>query len=194
MLIFLFLVLLLFTVPIILFSFPRFSPIPYFPTNRKDIPLILKALQLKNNQTIVDVGAGDGIVIFESAREAYTKKLNTKFVAIDINPVLVSVMHLRRLFHPNKKNIQIVWNDLFKTDYNRLLSHPEFISGSRNKFGMTVVVYLYVSPWLIEKINKHVVTHIQSKKISFVTYYYPIPSNKKKEKKIRGINSIFRYS
>lgn len=168
---------------LVLFSFPRFSPIPYFPSNKKDLPLILKALQLKNDQTLFDIGAGDGIVIFEAAKEAKLRKLDTQFIAIDINPVLVFVMHLRRLFHPNKKNIRIVWGDLFKTNYHSYIGRKT-----------SVTIYLYVSPWLIEKIKKHITTSINKKQMRYITYYYPIPSLKKKEHTEKGINSVFTYT
>ncbi len=35
---------------IFLFASPQLSPIPYFPTNKKDLPQIINALKLKNNQ------------------------------------------------------------------------------------------------------------------------------------------------
>lgn len=58
---------------ILLFSSPRLSPIPYFPSNNKDMDLIVKALGLKNNQTVIDLGAGDGVVILEAAKKASKK-------------------------------------------------------------------------------------------------------------------------
>lgn len=165
---------------LILFSFPRFSPIPYFPTNKKDLPLIIKALTLNNNQTIIDLGAGDGVVIFEAARQSFKNKLNTQFVAVEINPVLILILHLRRLFHLNKKNIKILWADLFKTNLINFMNLKNFIT-----------VYLYVSPWLIEKIVKKVRKQIPD--CHFVSYFYPIKSMQKTEKKIRGINNIYTY-
>jgi hypothetical protein len=58
---------------ILLFSSKTLSPIPYFPSQKIDLPLIIKALNLQNNQTVFDLGAGDGIVIFEAAKKAYQK-------------------------------------------------------------------------------------------------------------------------
>ena len=86
---------------IFIFSSKKFSPIPYFPSQPVDLPLIIKALNLKSNQTVFDLGAGDGIIIFKAAQQAYKQKLNTQFVAVEINPVLILILHLRRLFHPN---------------------------------------------------------------------------------------------
>ncbi|PIP63272.1 hypothetical protein COW97_03440, partial [Candidatus Roizmanbacteria bacterium CG22_combo_CG10-13_8_21_14_all_34_12] len=108
------LILLLIISVILIFSSKTLSPIPYFPSQPIDMPLIVKALNLKNNQTVIDLGAGDGIVIFKAAQQSYKQKLNTKFVAVEINLILILIIHLRRLFHPNKKNIKIVYGDIFK--------------------------------------------------------------------------------
>src|SRR3972149_12020194 len=107
---------------LLLFSSKKFSPIPYFPTQKADLSKIIKALKLKDSQTVIDLGGGDGIVVFRAAYEAQKQKLNTKFVAVEINPVLILILHLRRLFHPNKDNIIIIRDDIFKmnfSSYNR---------------------------------------------------------------------------
>lgn len=173
-----FVILILFV--IIIFSFPQFSPIPYFPSNKKDLSKIIKALKLKNRQTIIDLGAGDGLVVFESARDAYQRRLDTKFVALDINPILVSIMLVRRFFHPNKKNIRVVLGDMFKKDFVNL-----------KDIKTSVTIYLYISPWYLEKVITNVKSSI--KKFSIVSYMYKVPSLKAKEKEVLGKNSIFLY-
>lgn len=166
---------------IVIFAFPKFSPIPYFPTNYKDLPLIIKALKLSNNQTVFDLGAGDGIVIFSAASQAYKLKLNTKFIAVEINPVLLLIMHIRCLLHPNRKNIKIVWDDMFKIKYQRLITDNRQLT----------TFYLYISPWLIEKIISQIKTQLPQAK--FVSYYYPIKSLKIYEKKIQGVHNVYCY-
>lgn len=166
---------------IFLFSSRTLSPIPYFPTPKVDLPLIIKALKLKNNQTVIDLGAGDGIVIFEAAKKAYQKDLNTKFIGVDINPALVLIMNVRRLFHPNRRNIIIIRNDIFKMNFFHL---------TPNHYSLTV--YLYISPWLIDKTLKNVYRQIS--KFSIVSYMYPIKSLRKKGEIIRGKNKIFAYN
>ncbi|MEK7597254.1 MAG: rRNA adenine N-6-methyltransferase family protein [Patescibacteria group bacterium] len=170
---------------IFLFSSKILSPIPYFPSQPVDIPLIIKALSLKNNQTIFDLGAGDGIVIFKAAQQAYQQKLNTQFVAVEINPVLILILHLRRLFHPNRKNIKIVHDDIFEMDfsfYNRCTDA---------KFCVSTTFYLYISPWFLEKTISNIKRQIAM--FSVVSYMYAIKSLKKKEKIIQGKNTIFIY-
>lgn len=165
---------------VILFAFPRFSPIPYFPSNKKDAPLILKALDLQNNQTIIDLGAGDGIIVFESAKLALQKGLNTKFIALEINPILICILHIRRLFHPNKKNIKIIKGDMFTY---------QFLQPSTNDYRLTTF-YLYISPWLIDKALKNVSS--QFPKAKYVSYFYPIKSLKEK-KKTQGVHTVYTY-
>lgn len=166
---------------IFLFSSKTLSPIPYFPSNRKDLPLIIKALDLKNNQAVFDLGAGDGIVIFEAAKKAFEKNLNTKFYAIEINPVLLLIMSIKRFFHPNKKNIKIVFDDIFKINIKKFLNFDfSFLT-----------FYIYISPWYIDKVIKNLNSEI--KNFSVVSYFYPIP-NKKEEGIIKGKNKIFVYN
>jgi len=173
LIIFLFLIL----VVIILFSFPRFSPIPYYPTNKKDMGLIVKCLNLKNNQIIIDLGAGDGVVIFSAAQEAWEKNLNTKFVAIEINIVLIVILYVRRFFHPNKNNIRIIWGDLFKITMKQYNN---------------ATIYLYISPWLIDRLIKNLKLEINN--FTLVSYMYPIKSLIKKRKTINGHNNIYVYN
>mgnify|MGYP000591046516 CR=1 FL=1 len=165
---------------IFLFSSPNFSPIPYFPSNKKDIPLIIKALNLKNNQVVFDLGAGDGIVIFESAKVAFEKKLNTKFFAIEINPILILIMWIRWLFHPNKKNIKIIRGDIFNMNFKKLLTFNFLL----------LTFYVYISPWYLKKVVKNLKSKI--KNFSLVSYFYAIPKIKIK-KIFEGKNKIFVY-
>lgn len=174
-------VVLILLVIILIFASPKLSPIPYFPSNHHDLPLIIKGLNLQNNQTIIDLGAGDGIVVFNAAQKAMNKNLSTKFIAIDINPILVCIMNIRRLFHPNKKNIHIVMGDFFKMDFNSLTLEPV----------NNIMFYLYISPWLLEK-TLSIIKKTPGKK-NIVSYFYPIKSLKPKTH-IKGVNNLYTYT
>jgi len=175
-------ILIIVVIPIIyLFASPSFSPIPYFPSQSVDLPKIIKALNLKNNQIVFDLGAGDGIIIFEAAKKAIQQKLDTKFIAVEINPILIFILHLRRLFHPNRSNIKIVRDDIFKMNFPQL---------TINNYQLTI--YLYISPWYLEKTILNIKNQIS--KFSVVSYMYPIKSLKNKEKIIQGKNKIYVYN
>ncbi len=176
------LVLILFLI-IILFAFPQFSPIPYFPSNEKDLPLIIGTLDLKNNQSIIDLGAGDGAVIFAAADEALKLSLNTEFVAVDINPALILIMYIKWLFHPNRKNIKIIKDNMFAMKFNPLTREPV----------NSLTIYLYISPWYLEKTILNIKNQIS--KFTVVSYMYCIKSLNKTEKIIKGNrHDIFRYN
>ncbi len=165
---------------IALFSFPQFSPIPYFPSNMKDKEIILAGLNIKNDQTIFDLGAGDGVVIFEAAYEALKHRLNTRFVALEINPILITLMYIKWLLHPNRKNVKIVWGDMFKIKFKSQMSNVKRIT-----------FYLYISPWLIEKVITRIKKQIPH--AQYVSYYYPIKSLKKKEVIREGVHTLYLY-
>ncbi len=168
-------VIIAFFIVVALFAFPRFSPIPYFPSNFSDKDLILKALDLKNNQTVIDLGAGDGWVIFDAANEAKRRRLNVKFIAVEINPILVLILHFKRFFNHNKKSVNILREDMFKLNV-------------KNKYS---TIYLYISPWLLEKTLKIIKNNFPQYRI--VSYMYPIKSLKE-NKIIKGKNNIYIYS
>ena len=176
------LVIILALIVIVLFSFPRFSPIPYFPSNYQDKDLILQALDLKNNQIIIDLGAGDGWVIFEAAKLARRLSLNTKFIAVEINPVLIILLHIKRLLNSNKNNVAIIYGDIFAADF------PKLTTDNRQ----LITIYIYISPWLIEKTVK--IIKKQFGDFNIVSYFYPVKSLKRKEKVLRGKHNVYIYN
>lgn len=167
---------------IIIFSFPQFSPIPYYPSNAKDMPLILNALNIKNGQTIIDLGAGDGIVIFEASKQAFIKKYNTQFYAVEINPILLSILHVRRLFHANRKNIHILNKDMFSIAYSSLLTvqNPH------------LTFYIYISPWFIEKTVANITKQLH--KFEVVSYFYQVKFLPRLRETLKtGVHKVFSY-
>jgi len=169
---------------IIIFSFPQFSPVPYFPSNGKDIPLILKALNIRNNQTIIDLGAGDGIVILKAAQESYKRNLNTQFIAVEINPVLLLILHIRRLLHPNRRNIRIVNRDMFTMSYSSL---PTPYALQPTTF------YIYISPWFIEKTVNNITKQVN--KIDLVSYFYQVKCLPKHKEEVKeGVHKVYKYT
>lgn len=161
---------------IVIFAFPQFSPIPYFPSNIHDMPIILKALQLRNGQVIFDLGAGDGVVILKAAQMAKDRSQDTLFVAVEINPILVFVLHIRRLMHPNRKHITVVWGDLFKLDYRK------YTKGRKD-----VTTYLYVTPRLIPSILAAVKKSVGT--FQAVSYYYSLSDTMKPL--YQGVHKVF---
>ncbi len=149
------------------------SPVPYFPTNKKDLDLIVKSMSLKNNMDVIDIGAGDGRMIFYAANKASQKNLNTKFYAVEINPILILILYLKKLFHKNSQNIFIIYKDMMKLNLKKY-KNPLF--------------FLYLSPIYLEKIYKKIKKEAKNPKI--ITYFYEIPKVKY-SRIIKGINNVY---
>ncbi len=165
------------------FASPQLSPIPYFPSNKKDLRLILKALRLTNNQTIIDLGAGSGTVIFNAASQAYENDLDTRFIATEINPMLLIVLYIRKLLHQNKQNIRIGYADMFTMDFSFL--HSQFSI-------LNPVFYLYISPWYLDKTVKNIQKQLPH--CTIVSYMYQVPYLSGFEKKhMAKVHPIYVY-
>ncbi len=146
------------------------------------MPYIVSALHLSDKQTIVDLGAGDGIVVFEAAYSAYLKGLNTKFYAVEINPVLLLILHIRRAFHPHRKNIFILKADMFKMNYS-------FLAADREN---QTTFYIYISPWYIEKTILNIKKHLES--FDVVSYFYQVKCLKHHKETIKkGFHMLYSY-
>lgn len=175
------------SISIVFFVSRKLSPIPYFPSNKKDINKIVLSLQLANDQVVYDLGAGDGVVIFASADSALRKKLNTKFVAVEINPVLIAIIWLRILFHSNRRNIKVIYGDIFTIRYTKY-----DIPYTKTTF------FAYISPWFLSKVFKNCKLQFSNQPagrhgFKFVSYFYPIP-NLTPSRTINGIHPTYVYS
>lgn len=162
------------------------SPIPYFPTNNKDLKKIIDGMDLQNNQVIFDLGAGCGTVIFAAADTAHAKGLNTHFVAVDINVILTAAMWIRKQFHAHKKYIHIVHRDMFLIPYGKLIR--QWVR-KPVKAGQ-VVFYIYISPWFTAPVWE-MVKHL-SIPARIVSYFYPV-EGAEEQKKIPGVHTIYLY-
>ena len=74
-----------------LFILDLFLDLPYVATNRKKIDTIMNFAQIREGQTVVDLGSGDGRLLIESARHGAFA------IGYEINPllILISRIHAR---------------------------------------------------------------------------------------------------
>ena len=95
----------------IMFSFRNI--VPYVPTPRRIIRLMIELGEVKKNDKIVDLGSGTGRIIIEVAK----RHRNNLIIGVEKSYILRTVTKFRLLFHPIlKKRVQIIKHDFFNLD------------------------------------------------------------------------------
>ena len=57
---------------------------PFLPTDKKKVSSMISLAKLKPNETLIDLGSGDGRLLFEAAKQ----QPEAKIIGVEINPVL----------------------------------------------------------------------------------------------------------
>lgn len=93
--------------------------------------------RIRPGQTIIDVGSGDGRVLFAAAKKG------ANAIGIEINPYLVRFTQLKALLGAYKGSIRVRWQNLWKADLRD-----------------ADIIFVYLIPWkmdvLAQKIKKEV--------------------------------------
>lgn len=83
----------------------------YQPTPREAVLAMLDLARVGPTDTLYDLGAGTGAIVFRAA-EAH----GARVVAVEVEPLRVAVLHLRRWLSPARSRIEIRWGNLFHLD------------------------------------------------------------------------------
>lgn len=86
-----------------------FFEVPYIATKRNKIPTIIKLASPKKGETVIDLGAGDGRLLFAFAKEG------AKAIGYELNPFLVIKTNLILKFKRNK-NVIYLKEDFWSCD------------------------------------------------------------------------------
>ncbi|MEA3399423.1 MAG: class I SAM-dependent methyltransferase [Patescibacteria group bacterium] len=88
------------------------TKVPFFPTPKKVFPYINKALNLKEEDVVYDLGCGDGRVLF------YLSKLNRKVkcIGVENGPFPILLARINRVL--KNKNVSILNKNIFKHNYS----------------------------------------------------------------------------
>jgi hypothetical protein len=90
---------------------PALYGLPPVPTKPERIQNALKLANLQPNETLYDLGAGDGRVLFIAARD-----FGAKAVGIEIGPVQCVLIWLRTTASGLGKQIRIRWGNFYKAN------------------------------------------------------------------------------
>jgi predicted RNA methylase len=104
----------LFIIGLLWIVVPALYGLPSVPTKQERIRKALQLVNLQPDETIYDLGAGDGRVLLIAAREFHAKA-----VGIEIGPVQCALIWLRVVASGFGSKIQVRWGNYLKTDLSQ---------------------------------------------------------------------------
>src|SRR5215213_7865038 len=90
---------------------PVLYGLPPVPTKPERIQKALRLANLQPNETLYDLGAGDGRVLFIAVRD-----FGAKAVGIEVGPVQCALMRLRVIASGFGNQIQVRWANFYNAD------------------------------------------------------------------------------
>jgi predicted RNA methylase len=124
---------------------------PWWRTDVRRSRLICKFVKINKNDTVYDLGSGDGTLVLTAAKE-----FGAKAVGIEIDPFRVLISRLTVLFSGQSKNVKIVRKNFFSADISQ-----------------ATVVFMYLVPKALAKLKPKLLKELkQGTKI--VTFVYKI--------------------
>jgi len=82
---------------------------PWVPTRKHSVRALLSLANVRPGETILDLGCGDGSILFVGARE-----FGARGIGYDINPIILFVGWIRNLFGGVLFRVQLLRGDIFK--------------------------------------------------------------------------------
>ena len=103
--------LLVFVLALLWLLVPAFYGLPSIPTKPDRIRNALKMANLQPNETLYDLGAGDGRVLLIAASE-----FGSKAVGIEVGPIQCAFIWLRSIANGLGEKIQVQWGNYLNAD------------------------------------------------------------------------------
>lgn len=84
----------------------------YQPTPRRSVETMLRFAEVGPGDTLFDLGAGTGAIVFRAART-----YRARVVGVEVEPIRVLILLLRRRFGAFPDRITLRWGNLFNLDF-----------------------------------------------------------------------------
>ncbi len=124
----------------------------YQPTPREVVDRMLDLAEVGPTDVVYDLGAGTGAFVFRAARDR-----GARAVGVEIEPLRIAVLRLRRRFGPARDRITIRWGNLFGLDYRE-----------------STVVVLFLWGAIMGRLKPRLEAELP-KGARVVSYWHPVP-------------------
>lgn len=148
---------------------PLFGHAPFYPSSKKAIKDMIAIADLKGNEKVLDLGSGDGRLVFEAAKHCKTA------TGIEYNPFLVFISRLKALF--------------IKSLRRKRRGKIKFIYGSfyNQNFSSYNVVFCYLLPKDVSKLEQKLIKELKpGSKIITNTFHLKL-------KQVKSLNKVRLY-
>ena len=137
---------------------------PYLPTLTPQVKTALELANLKEGQTLLELGCGDGKVLIAAAEQGIN------VIGIELNPLMALISWLRTRKY---RNARIIWGNFW----------------SRSLYDADAI-FVFLLPKYMEKLNTKIVQST-GKPVKLVSFAFQIPS--KKPAKIKDDIYLYKY-
>jgi len=124
----------------------------YQPTPRRVVTRMLDLAAVTPSDRVVDLGAGTGAIVFRAARER-----GARVLGVEIEPLRVLLLRLRRRLGPAADRVSIVWGDFFRVD-----------------FRTSTVVMIFLWPAAMARLKPRFESELPAG-ARVVSYWHPVP-------------------
>jgi SAM-dependent methyltransferase len=84
----------------------------YQPTSRRVVERMLSLAAVGPADTVFDLGAGTGSIVFAAAR-----RHGARVVGVEVEPIRVAILRARRWIGGPRDRVRIRWGNLYATDF-----------------------------------------------------------------------------
>ncbi|MDZ7785580.1 MAG: methyltransferase [Candidatus Saccharibacteria bacterium] len=132
------------------FAFVVFFGAPYLPTLSPQIDRALNLADLKEGETLLELGCGDGRVVAAAAKRGY------KVVGYELNPVLALFSWVRTRKY--RGQVKIVWGNFW-----------------RKKMPEADAIFVFLLQRYMKKLDNKITQEYSGKSIKLVSFAFKVP-------------------
>lgn len=86
----------------------------YQPTPRRSVEAMLRLAETGPRDTLFDLGAGTGAIVFRAARI-----YRARVLGVEVEPIRIAILRFRRAVGPFADRITIRWGNFFELDFSQ---------------------------------------------------------------------------